>query len=93
MIELTLVSSNLEDEKKILESGIVDGFYFKFIDSGSSLDKKESYSLKKDWGAKKEPFIIIKDKDKVLRCFYSESDKSVLDAALEFIRDLKETYD
>ena len=93
MIELTLVSSNLEDEKKVLESPIVDRFYFKFIDSNSVYTKKEAYALKSDWGSKKEPFIIVKYKDNVLRCFYSEKNNKVIDEALEFIKGLKETYD
>lgn len=93
MIELILVSSNLEDEKRIVESSIVDNFYFKFIDSNSAYTKKEAYTLKTDWGAKKEPFCIVKEKDKVLRCFYSEESNKVIDNALQFIKGLQETYD
>lgn len=93
MIELTLISSNLEDEKKVLETPIVDKFYFKFIDSNSAYTKKEAYTLKTDWGARKEPFCIVKDNDKVLRCFYSENNNRVIDDALEFIKSLQETYD
>lgn len=92
MIELILVSSNLEDERRVIESNIVDKFYFKFIDSNSAYTKKEAYILKTDWGAKLEPFCIIKDKDKVLRCFYSESSDKVVDEALEFIKSAQETY-
>lgn len=92
MIELILVSSNLEDERKVIESPIADRFYFKFIDSNSVYTKKEAYTLKTDWGAKKEPFCIVKEKDNVLRCFYSESNDKVLDEALEFIKSLQETY-
>ena len=92
MIELVLVSSNLEDEKKIVESKIVNRFYFTFIDSNSVYTRKDAYALKTDWGARKEPFCIVKEKDKVLRCFYSESSKEVIDEALEFIKSLQETY-
>ena len=93
MIELILVSSNLEDEKKILRSEIVDKFYFTFLDSNSVYTKKQAYALKTDWGAKKEPFILVKDKDKVLRCFYTEESNKVIDKSLEFIKGLQETYD
>lgn len=93
MIELVLVSSNLEDERKIVESEIVDRFYFTFIDSNSAYTKKNAYALKTDWGAKKEPFCIVKEKDNVLRCFYSEESNKVIDDALEFIKGLQETYD
>lgn len=93
MIELILISSNLSDERKVIESEIVDKFYFKFIDSNSAYTKKEAYTIKTDWGARKEPFCIVKDKDKALRCFYSEQSKKVIDEALDFIKSLKETYD
>ena len=93
MIELILVSANLEDEDKVLKSEVVDKFYFKFIDSNSAYTKKEAYTLKTDWGAKKEPFCMVKEKDKVLRCFYSEKSNNVIDQALEFIKGLQETYD
>ena len=92
MIELILVSSNLEDEQKVLNSKLVDNFYFTFIDSNSAYTKKEAYTLKTDWGARKEPFCIIKVKDNVLRCFYSEKSNRVIDEALEFIKGLQETY-
>ena len=93
MIELILVSSNLKDEKKVLESPIVDKFYFKFVDSNSVYTKKEAYTLKTEWGAKKEPFTIVKYKDTVLRCFYTEKNDNVIDETLEFIKGLQETYD
>lgn len=93
MLELLLVSNDLKEEKKVLESEIVDRFYFSFIDSGSSLMKKEAYTLKTDWGAKKEPFAMVKYKDKVLRCFYSEESNNVIDEALNFIKSLQESYD
>ena len=93
MIELVLVSANLEDEDKVLKSEIVDRFYFTFIDSNSSHTKKDAYTLKTDWGAKKEPFCIVKERDNILRCFYSEESNKVIDDALEFIKSLQETYD
>ncbi len=93
MIELILVSSDLNDVEQVLKSNIADRFYFTFIDSNSAYTKKEAYALKTDWGAKKEPFCMVKEKDNVLRCFYSESSDKVLDEALEFIKSLQETYD
>lgn len=93
MIELILVSSDLNDVEQILKSNTADRFYFTFIDSNSAYTKKDAYTLKTDWGAKKEPFCIVKERDNVLRCFYSESSDKVLDEALEFIKSLQETYD
>jgi hypothetical protein len=93
MIELILVSSDLNDVEQVLKSNTADRFYFTFIDSNSAYTKKDAYTLKTDWGAKKEPFCMVKERDNVLRCFYSESSDKVLDEALEFIKSLQETYD
>jgi len=93
MIELILVSGNLEDERKIRDSLIVDRFYYNFLDSNSAYTKKQAYGLKKEWGAREEPFVLVQKEDKVLRAFYSESSTNVIDDALEFIKGLKETYD
>lgn len=93
MIELILVSSDLNDVEQVIKSNTADRFYFTFIDSNSAYTKKDAYALKTDWGAKKEPFCMVKEKDNVLRCFYSESSDKVLDEALEFIKSLQETYD
>ena len=93
MIELILVSSNLEDEERVIRSSIVDKFYFIFLDSNSVYTRKQAYNLKTEWGAKKEPFCVVKNADKVLRGFYSENNDNTIDQALEFIKGLKETYD
>lgn len=93
MIELILVSSDLNDVEQVLKSNTADRFYFIFIDSNSAYTKKDAYTLKTDWGAKKEPFCIVKERDNVLRCFYSEESNKVIDKALQFIKSLQETYD
>ena len=93
MIELILISSDLNDVEQVLKSNTADKFYFTFVDSNSAYTKKDAYTLKTDWGAKKEPFCMVKEKDNVLRCFYSEESNKVIDNALEFIKSLQETYD
>jgi hypothetical protein len=93
MVELVLVSNNLDDEKKVLSRESPSGYYFSFLDLGSMLCRADAYALKSEWGARKDPFALVKDKDKVLRCFYSEESNNVIDEALDFIKSLQETYD
>lgn len=92
MIELILVSENLEDEQRVVDSDI-DNFYFTFLDIRSVLSRKQAYQLKSDWGARENPFAVVKNRDRVLRCFYAESRKDVVDDALNFIKSVNETYD
>ena len=93
MVELVLVSNNLDDEKKVLSRESPSGYYFSFLDLGSMLCRADAYALKSEWGARKDPFALVKDKDKVLRCFYSEKSNNVIDEALDFIKSLQESYD
>jgi hypothetical protein len=93
MIELVLVSKNLEDEQKVLSRESPSGYYFSFLDLDSKLCRADAFALKSEWGAREDPFALVKDKDKVLRCFYSEKSNNVIDEALEFIKCLQESYD
>jgi len=93
MLELLLVSNDLNDEKKVLSRESPSGYYFSFLDSGSMLCRADAYALKSEWGAREDPFALVKDKDKVLRCFYSEKSSNVVDEALDFIKCLQESYD
>lgn len=93
MIELILVSNNLEDEQKVLSREYPSRYYFSFLDTGSKLCRADAFALKSEWGARKDPFALVKDKDKVLRCFYSEKSNDVIDEALDFIKCLQESND
>ena len=68
MIELVLVSKNLEDEQKVLSRESPSGYYFSFLDLDSKLCRADAFALKSEWGAREDPFALVKDKDKVLRC-------------------------
>ena len=35
-------------------------------------NRNEAYKIKSYWGAKKDPFIILKNKDKIEKIFYSD---------------------
>lgn len=36
--------------------------------------RKEGFKLKREWGARANPFCIIYDEDKAVKAFYSEND-------------------
>lgn len=93
MLELLLVSNDLNDEKKVLSRESPSGYYFSFLDICSKLCRADALALKSEWGARKDPFALVKDKDKVLRCFYSEKSNDVIDEALDFIKCLQESHD
>lgn len=59
----------------------------KVLDSGSKKEKRKAWEIKSEWGARKDPFILCQNKDKVVRCFYSEADHNVYKSLMEFLNE------
>lgn len=59
--------------------------FLHFISSQSKEGKKEAYKIKSHFAAKLDPFIIVYNKDKPIRGFYSEAG----DCIEQFIKWLK----
>ena len=47
------------------------------IDFNTLKGRKEAYKIKAHWGAKLNPFVVVKDNEKVLKVFYSERDNAI----------------
>ena len=47
--------------------------FIEYLDRGSRLSKKKAKELMEEWGATQLPFVILKDKDKVVKCLYTEA--------------------
>ena len=48
--------------------------------------KKEAYELKSHWASRKNPFICISnDKDRVIKCFYSETGDDIINSCINYI--------
>lgn len=57
----------------------------KTFDVGTKQEKRKGWELKTEWGAKADPFIICYDKDRVIKCFYTEADHNVYKSLIEFL--------
>lgn len=56
-------------------------------DCGTKEGKKKGWALKADWGARLDPFIICYNKDKVVKCFYSEADNNVYKSLINYLNE------
>lgn len=62
---------------------------FHFIDSMSRKGKKKAWEIKSHWAAKLDPFILIKDGDKVVKVFYSETGEDVIGSLIDYLNNEK----
>ena len=85
MKEIIVIYNNPEQRKEIEEYEGTREVYISFLDYGSKLCKKKAWELMENWGARKLPFVLIKENDKVVHCLYTEDGDKV-------IRNLKKYY-
>ena len=64
--------------------------YFHFINEDSAKGRKEAFSLKGQWGARKTPFAICFDGDKALKAFYSEVDDDIVKSLINYINEVQD---
>lgn len=52
--------------------------FVEYINYNSLKGRKEAYKVKSHWGARKNPFVVVKDdNDSILKIFYSETDNAI----------------
>ena len=88
MIDLYLVFYNINDLNKI-EEVINDNFYLHYLNINKHNDKSKAFKLKGEWSARLNPFILLEEKGKVLKAYYSEIGEN---AVTQFIKDYGKNY-
>ena len=83
MIDLYLVFDNINDLNKILPI-ITDKFYLHSYNINKHLDRSKAFKFKGEWSARLNPFILLEEKGKVLKAYYSETGEN---AVTQFIKD------
>lgn len=83
MIDLYLVFDDINDLNKI-EEVINDNFYLHYLNINKYNNKSKAFKLKGEWSARLNPFILLEEKGKVLKAYYSEIGEN---AVTQFIKD------
>lgn len=55
------------------------------INSCTLKGKKEAWKLKSHWAAKEDPFILVTEKDKPIKVFYSETGRDIINDLIEYL--------
>lgn len=85
MLDVYITYDDEEVVNRIMKSEINQNCFFHFLDEGSYKTKKEAFKLKSHWAARKTPFVAIYDGTTMIRGFYSESDKDVVNSLINYL--------
>lgn len=77
-MKVIVVYSNPKDKELIELVEFLTPFFIEFIDIKTKNGKKEGHRIKSEFGARKDPFIVVYDnEDKFKQCFWSENGSAV----------------
>ena len=79
MFDIYIVYSDLKDLEKLKKINSPESFFIHGLNINTKDDRSSAFKLKKEWGAKKDPFIIVKFNDIPIKCFYSDANYEVGD--------------
>lgn len=89
MIDLYLVFDNINDLNKLEEIINDKNFYLHYLDVNNHYDRSKAFKFKGEWSARQNPFILLEEKGKVLKAYYSEIGEN---AVTQFIKDYTKDY-
>ena len=59
--------------------------FITYIDFNTVEGRKEAYQIKSHWAAKLNPFVVVQEKDKIIKVFYSESGKNAIQQLINYL--------
>lgn len=72
-MKVKIVFDNIKDKELIELVRFSTPFFVEYVDARTRDGKKEAYKIKSEFGAKKNPFVVVyDDEDKFISCFWSE---------------------
>lgn len=77
MYNIYITYKDKQDKEYFEKVNIQTPVYFNFYDMSSARDVKEGRRIKNYGAAKLDPFILVKEEDKVIKCFYSENENAI----------------
>jgi len=62
--------------------------FVEYIDINNQKDRSNAVNLKRAWGARKNPFVIVKNKDNIEKIFWSEGKDDAVNQLIKWINEL-----
>ncbi len=77
-MKVKVVFDNIKDKELIELVEFSTPFFMEYIDMRTRSGIKEGYKIKSEFGARKNPFVVVyDDEDKFVKCFWSESGNAI----------------
>lgn len=77
-MKVKIVYDNLKDKELVEFVQFPAPYFIEYIDTNTRTGLKESYKIKGQFGARKNPFVVLyDDEDKFIKCFWSENGNAV----------------
>ncbi len=81
------------DDKKDRELlNLVDSkfpIFIEYIDFNTVEGRKEAYRVKSYWGARKNPFVVVQEEEKIIKVFYTENGKNAIQQLINYLNESK----
>lgn len=77
MYDIFITYSDKQDRDYFENINIQYPVYLHFYNMTSAKDIKEGRHIKNYGAARKDPFVLVKEEDKVIKCFYSENGNAI----------------
>lgn len=88
MIDVFIIYDNQKDLDK-LRNSILNNIFIHSYNMNKRSDRSAGFKLKNEWASKNNPFIIIQNNGKTIKCFYSEEsyekDNDIITQTINFI--------
>ena len=76
-MKVKVIYDNKKDKELIELIEFSTPFFIEYIDTNTRNGKKEAFRIKSEFGARKNPFIVIyDDEDKFIKCYWSENNNA-----------------
>ena len=83
-----VVYDDIKDKELLDVINLRVPFFIEYIDINTRNGKKEGFRVKSYWGAKLNPFVELKDNDKIVKVFYSENGNAC-NQLIKYLNDCK----
>ena len=73
----TIIYDNKKDKELLNLICSEVPFFIKYIDFNTKSGRKEAYTIKSEWSAKLNPFVVLQEGEEIIKVFYSEKENAV----------------
>ena len=87
-MEAIVVYDNKKDKELLDLINSKVPIFIDYIDFNTQNGRKEAYKVKSYWGAKMNPFVVLKEDEKIIKVFYSEKNNAI-NQLITFLNDSK----